>query len=200
MKRLLLFTTALMLSLSTYAQERGYEKSVEIKGAIGLDERADFGFGAYMVNGYRFNPYLFVGAGVGYEFLKGLYYHIYQYKGQYLPSSSHDSKENQSIIQLYARIKANFTNSRISPYVSLDLGNSFNLNSTDEIKMAKGFFFEPALGCDFRFNEKQTFYVALGYNNQHYEYEFISTTLGNAGHEIMDKPSGTFNVHLGLKF
>lgn len=189
-----------IFSVSTMAQNRGYEKSIEVMGAVGLDARSDYAFGVSMVNGYRFNNYLYLGVGVGYEYLNGLYYHSYQYGGKYSVSSSYDSKSTQNIIQLYARVKANFTNAKISPFASFDIGNSFNLNSTKEIKMAHGLFFEPAIGCDFRLNDKQTLYVSLGYKYQQYEYEFINTSYGSAGHELEKKPAGSFNVHVGLKF
>lgn len=195
MKKVVITMCLSMFCALSYAQRSGYEKSVEAKGAIGLDDRTDYAFGVSMVNGYRFNGYLFLGVGVGYEYLKGLYYH--SYGGS---SSTYDSKSTQNIIQLYARVKANFTNASISPFASLDLGSSFNFDSTDEIKMAKGFFFEPAIGCDFKISNKQTFYFALGYNQQQYEYEHFTISSYNSGHEIQKKPAGSFNIHVGLKF
>lgn len=195
MRKIVLGFVLLTVCITSSAQSSGYEKAIEVKGAIGLDDRTDYAFGASMINGYRFNDYLFLGAGVGYEYLNGLYYHNYGGK-----SSSYDSKSTQNIIQLYVRVKANFTNAKISPFASLDLGNSFNLDSTDEIKMAKGFFFEPAIGCDFKLNDKQTFYISLGYSQQQYEYEFISTAYAVSGHETEKKPAGMFNIHIGLKF
>ena len=199
MKRIVFSICLLAMGLSTYAQSSGYEKSVEIKGAIGLDDRTDYDFGVSMVNGYRFNDYLYLGVGVGYEYLNGLYYHSYNSIGKG-SSSSYDSKSTQNIIQLYARAKVNFTNAKISPFASFDLGNSFNLDSTDEIKMANGLFFEPAIGCDFKINDKQTFYFAFGYSSQHYEYEFTHATTYDPGHEMVKDPAGSFNIHLGLKF
>ena len=198
--RKVIYTIFLSMSwVLSYAQSSGYEKSIEIKGAIGLDDRTDYAFGLSMVNGYRFNDYLYLGVGVGYEYLKGLYYHSYNSIGKN-SASSYDSKSTQNIIQLYARAKVNFTKAKISPFVSFDLGNSFNLNSTDDIKMANGLFFEPAIGCDFRINEKQTFYFALAYCQQHYEYEFPHATTYNPGHELEKTSAGSLNIHIGLKF
>ena len=54
---------SILLSISwvlSYAQNRGYEKSIEIKGAIGFDDRTDYAFGLSMVNGYRFNDYVYL--------------------------------------------------------------------------------------------------------------------------------------------
>lgn len=200
MKKVYCFLLLFMTSIVVVGQNqvKGYEKSVEIKGSVGLDDQTDYAFGVSMVNGYRFNNYLYLGAGVGYEYLKGLYYRSYQYIGHSL-STEYDSKDVRNIIQLYARVKANFTRAKISPFASVDLGNSFSLGSSS-IKMANGFFFEPAIGCDFRLNEKQTFYCSLGYNHQRYEYDFFNLTYGSTEHKMQKKPSGTLCVHLGLFF
>lgn len=200
MKKVVITMCLSMFCALSYAQRSGYEKSVEAKGAIGLDDRTDYSFGVSMINGFRFNDYLYLGIGAGYEYLNGLFYHSYESGGKYSTSSSYDSKSTQNLIQLFARIKANFTNAKISPFASIDLGNSFNLDKTDEIKMANGFFFEPAIGCDFKISNKQTFYFALGYNQQQYEYEHFTISSYNSGHEIQKKPAGSFNIHVGLKF
>lgn len=199
MKRILVSICLFATGLLSYAQSQGYEKSVEIKGGIGLDDRTDYAFGLSMVNGYRFNDYLYLGVGVGYEYLNGLFYHSYNSVGKY-STSSYDSKSTQNIIQLYARVKVNFTTAKISPFASFDLGNSFNLDSTNDIKMANGLFFEPAIGCDFKTSGKQTFYFALGYSQQNYEYEFTHATTYNPGHELEKTSAGSLNIHVGLKF
>ena len=91
MRKLIFTIAAILVGFSSFAQSKGYEKSVEANGAIGLDDCQKFTFGISMVNGYRINDYFFVGAGVGYEYLEGLHYHSYEYRGGIIGFTNYDS-------------------------------------------------------------------------------------------------------------
>ncbi len=199
MKKIILAVATIFVSFTLFAQNKGYEKSIEVNGAIGLDDCQKYTFGISMINGYRINNYLFIGAGVGYEYLNGLNYHSYQYKGGLLESTSFDSYDVRNNIQLFGRAKANLTNTKVSPFIILDLGYNVGL-SGNEIKMANGFFFQPSFGCDLAINEKQSVYIMLGYNGQNYTYEWFDTTYGSTGKETKEQLAGKFCFHIGFKF
>lgn len=91
------------------------------------------------VNGYRLNGYLYIGAGVGYEYLDGLYYSSHEYKNAIIGSTNYDSYDVRNLVQVFARAKANFTSNKISPFVSCDIGNTIDTGSNN-IKMANGLF------------------------------------------------------------
>ena len=199
MRKLLLSAIIAMASITAFAQNRGYEKSVEATGGIGLDKYQKFTFGVSMVNGYRVNDYFFVGAGVGYEYLDGLYYSSYEYRGGLGNSYSGTSNDVRNNIKLYGRLKANLTATKVSPFFSVDLGGTIGLSS-NSIKMANGFFFEPCFGCDFALSPKQAIYLMLGYNGQGYDYRAFDTTLGSTSDEMRHVLAGKFAIHLGFKF
>lgn len=199
MRRFLFCAILAMATLTSFAQTRGYEKSVEATGGIGLDKYQKFTFGVSMVNGYRVNDYFFVGAGVGYEYLDGLYYSSYEYHSG-LGNSYHGTSDDvRNNIKLYGRLKANLTATKVSPFFAVDLGATIGLSS-NEIKMANGFYFEPCFGCDFALSPKQAIYVMLGYNGQGYDYHAFDTTLGSTSDEMRHVLAGKFSIHLGFKF
>ncbi|MBQ7856742.1 MAG: hypothetical protein IJ348_06485 [Alistipes sp.] len=85
-----------------FMKNKGYEGSVF--GFFGADA-LDYGqptYGVNIINGYRFNPYFYIGLGVGYR--------------RFLNSPAHS-------IPLYLNLKANFIKDRrVSPFVSVNAG------------------------------------------------------------------------------
>lgn len=199
MKRILICAIIVMVSISAFGQHKGLEKSVEATGGIGLDKYQKFTFGVNFIGGYRFNDYFLVGAGTGYEYLDGLYYSSFEYHSGAGNSYYGTSEDVRNNIKLFGRLKVNVTSFGVSPFFSMDLGANIGLSS-NEIKMANGFFFEPCFGCDFTINPKQAIYVMLGYNGIGYDYMAFDTTLGSSGYEMRHVPSGKFTIHFGFKF
>ena len=116
--------------------------------------------------------------------------------GNSYSGTSNDVRNN---IKLYGRLKANLTATKVSPFFSVDLGGTIGLSS-NSIKMANGFFFEPCFGCDFALSPKQAIYLMLGYNGQGYDYRAFDTTLGSTSDEMRHVLAGKFAIHLGFKF
>lgn len=185
MKRILTLLSILFVSVSMFAQN-GFQVSIEANGGVGLDKYQKFSFGVSAVAGYKFVDMITVGAGVGYEYLDGLYF---------VDMAGKNSMDARSLLQVFGRVKVNLTKTKISPFLGCDLGTTFNLGNFP-IKMANGFFFEPGIGCDFKLSTGQGIYFLLGYNNQSYEYKsFINVT-----EETRNVRSGQFKVHLGFRF
>lgn len=199
MRKLILCAIISMASITAFAQTKGFEKSVEATGGIGLDKYQKFTFGVNFVGGYRFNDYFFIGAGAGYEYLDGLYYTSYEYHSGAGNSYHGTSEDVRNNIKVFGRLKANLTNTQVSPFFAVDLGANIGLSS-NEIKMANGFYFEPGFGCDFAISPKQAIYLMLAYNGIGYDYEAFDTTLGSAGHEMRHALAGKFAIHLGFRF
>ena len=79
MKRTLSIMFAILIAscATSFAQSKGYEKSIEANGGVALDKMSKFSFGVSMINGYRINEHFFVGALVGYEYFDALYMWTY---------------------------------------------------------------------------------------------------------------------------
>jgi hypothetical protein len=64
MKKILFIVCLTVLCGTTLAQNKGFEKAIEVNGGIGLDDYTNYSFGVNFVGGYRFNDTFFVGAGL----------------------------------------------------------------------------------------------------------------------------------------
>ena len=176
-----------------YAQNNKFEKAVEVNGGVGLDDRVEYTFGLNFVGGYRLNDMFLIGGGLGYSYINGLYYTSFG-PGVYHDYDSYDIRNN---LNLFARIKMNFTNTAISPFLSIDLGGTIGMSS-NSTKMANGFLFEPAFGCDFSINEMQKLYLMIGYKGMQYQYHiFDYYDLDNYYNKGM---AGVFCVQIGFTF
>ena len=170
MKRLaILFATILFCSsFIASAQEKGYYGLLEASGGyiykyVPGSETApqDFMLGVSYVNGYRFSPHFAMGLGVGVN-----YYFDFQ----------------QFSAPVYLHLTADLLKRDITPYISLNIGNNFQLNggkynygiydgmSEEELVAApmvrkehyRGFFAEPSVGVKFNCGGKRA-NVGLAY-------------------------------------
>ena len=170
MKRLaILFTTILFCSsIIASAQEMGYYGLLEASGGyiykyVPGSETApqDFMLGVSYVNGYRFSPHFAMGLGVGVNY----YFDFEQFSAP-----------------VYLHLTADLLKRDITPYISLNIGNNFQLNggkynygiydgmSEEELVAApmvrkehyRGFFAEPSVGVKFNCGGKRA-NVGLAY-------------------------------------
>ena len=201
MKRILLVFTSLLLALcsvSATAQTKHYEKGVEVNGAFGLDKLQKYSFGIATVHSYRFGEHFALGGGVGYEYLNGLFFESYCYKGSLYPSEHEYVYDIRSLLKLFGRAKFNLTKSSVSPFLAVDLGYTISLRNVKN--MAKGFFVQPAFGCDFKIGSNQKIFIMAGYNGQQYSYDYFNLTLGESGVELQKAFAEKINVVIGFDF
>lgn len=178
----------------TFAQSKGYEKSIEANGGVALDKMSKFSFGLSMINGYRFNEHFYIGALVGYEYFDALYMSSYEGKG-----NSYKSYDPKNLLKIGARIKANLSKGKISPFLSFDLGGGIQVARTD-YHPATGLYLEPAFGVDFKLQDKQAVYVMLGYHAQNNRYGSFYPTSSNPGSSDRKVMAALFDIRLGFKF
>ena len=130
-----------------------------------IDKAHSFNFN--FVNGYRFNPYLFLGGGVGLRLIS-FNVRILESNTSIHWSSSFELKEISLQIPLFVRFHANFTPKKVSPFASLDFGGNICVyNDYDEINrnfFGHNIFFMPALGVNISFKQMQNLYVAFIYD------------------------------------
>ena len=170
MKRLaILFTTILFCSsIIASAQEKGYYGLLEASGGYiykyvpgSQTAPQDFMMGVSYVNGYRFSPHFAMGLGVGVNY----YFDFEQFSAP-----------------VYLHLTADLLKRDITPYISLNIGNNFQLNggkynygiydgmSEEELVAApmvrkehyRGFFAEPSVGVKFNCGGKRA-NVGLAY-------------------------------------
>lgn len=196
MKKVLSITFAILFASCTlsFAQSKGYEKSIEVNGGVALDEMSKFSFGVSMINGYRINEHLFIGALLGYEYFDALYLSSYEGKGD-----SYKSYDPKNLLKIGARVKANLSKGKVSPFLSFDLGGGIQVARTEHYP-ATGLYLEPAFGVDFKLQDKQAVYVMLGYHAQNNRYGRFNLTSSNPGSSDSKVMAALFDIRLGFKF
>lgn len=178
-----------LISSGIYAQS-GYEKSIEAGGLIGLDKFTNSSFEIEMINGYRFNNYFSVGAGLGFRYTDALYYK------SYIGSKSYESRDGKYLIPFFGRVKANFTDTKVSPFLLADLGYTFDVGQNPN-KNTFGLMINPAFGVDIKLDENKIgLYFLVGYNLQNAQYKYFNDT-------SVDMITGTaesISLKAGMKF
>lgn len=128
------------------AKSRSYAGLLEAGYGIGVS-----GYGGRfefdVVNGYQFNPYFYLGFGIGVNVWTN----------------------GSDIVTLpfFAHLRANFMDRPVSPFFALSAG--YNLSATSDVK--GGFMVEPTLGVAFRTSDRTAVTLGVGYSGQRYKEE-----------------------------
>ena len=200
-KELLLLSFIFMMMAFPFcaqAQNKGYEKSIELNGGIPIDKYSKYSLGITMMNGYRFNDFFYLGAGVGYEYFNALYYTSYDYIGKG-HSDRYNSFNGKNMLRIFARVKANLTKTKVSPYFAGDIGYTIDFNAND-CGSTTGLMFEPQFGIDFKLPEKIGLYFAVGYRGQQNSYTRYDLTYGDIGSTKEKVLPGLVDIKFGIKF
>ena len=128
----------------------GYKGFVDVSYAFGVGhlnlDRAEFS----TIHGYQFNPYLFLGMGVGVNY--------------YLHNSD-------GVVPIFANVKGTFLKGNITPFLDMRLGYS--------VGDVEGVYVNPSLGCRFGVGKRTGINISLGYTLQRSEPygEYIQSDL-----------------------
>ena len=152
--------------------------------------------GINYIGGYRFNNYLFAGAGVGAEIPFG----------RYIWFDAGDSYLTRGVtFPVFAHVRANFLNRRCSPFFALSAGARFMIPQSISIRNNPdsydynyiSAFINPQLGVNFRVTPKTSIYLSVGANG--YTKEELSSI---NYYQVLCKPKFSFgyDLHLGVTF
>lgn len=134
-------------SKSSRGVSRGYQ------GYFDLGQNYDVGGDSSTItefltsHGFRFNPYIFLGGGVG------LHYY---------------SVTEEFYIPMFTNFRVDFLNKRISPYFDLKVGSLVNNGG--------GLFLSPSLGVKFNFGKRVGLNLSVNYNFQALEDVYIDNS------------------------
>ena len=109
-------------------------------------------------HGFFFNPYIFVGLGVGFHFYTG-----YNEGGRYY---SYDDVTVE--IPIFAHVRTHFIDKKVSPFADVKLGYSVNDDG--------GTYFCPSIGCRFAKGSRSAFWISLGYTVQYIDDLYYNTS------------------------
>lgn len=158
----------------TAFSRKGYRGFVDIGGAVGVGDYGDGVFAVSTSHGYQFNPYIFVGAGIGVD------YH-FDYETMFLP--------------IFADLRGYFIDGRITPFVGIKIGYS-PVDGT-------GLYFNPSVGASFGISRKLALNISIGYNlqraemyNIYYNYSYYT----GYSYYYSDETIGAITFKVGFEF
>lgn len=188
---LMLFMVIISQRVSAQTKTSGYEKSIEFgyqmelrqpsTGILRFNNDID-AFSAIFVNGHRFNDYVFLGGGLGFE------YSTWEELDLGYSGSRILNCETYSI-PILIRGKFNFTKGKVSPYALIDagynlflIGSPYRFEYNSRSYKRSGVFINPALGVDFKLTSKQTLFFNVGCdllrpNTSDYYESYLITSL-----------------------
>lgn len=146
---------------------RGFYKELTSAISAGYHRFADFGytigFGDYELSrfelssthGYQFNPYFFIGAGLGIHFMSE-----YKTPNMDIPL---DYRDSQVDVPIYANLRLTMINGPISPFIDGKCGYYLTHHG--------GLYLNASVGCRFSTWGRQALNVYIGYSNENLEFE-----------------------------
>lgn len=147
--------------------KKGFESMVDMSYLFASSHsNAYSNIGLNYIAGYRFNNFLYLGAGAGaYINFHG---NPYQFESNYGYSSF--LNPGKFSVPAYLYFRANFSNTFCSPFFALSLGGSYSPNQTLQLNMFNvkyktiSHFANPQLGINFRAKKKKmSVYFAVGF-------------------------------------
>lgn len=122
----------------------------------------DFDFGRIEINtshGYQINPYVFLGAGMGFHFMPE-----YKTPDMQIPLDIRDSKVD---IPIFANAHVNFMKTKFCPFLDIKGGTYVTNNG--------GLYLNGSAGLRIATNEKQAINISLGYTLENLEFETFAS-------------------------
>lgn len=131
--------------------QKGYRGFVDVEYYLTIDARSKSRFGFSTSHGYQVLPYLYVGAGVGMQFITDMLdpsEGVWSYKRKtFMP------------IPVFADVRMDLLKNKISPYLDVRAGKVFG-------DKAFGLMFNPSVGCRYELNKNIALNLSLGYSLQ----------------------------------
>ncbi|MDY4789135.1 MAG: hypothetical protein SO179_01015 [Bacteroidales bacterium] len=159
-------------SLSNSGLQSGYKGIVELGYQIGTGDYGMDRLKLNIINGYQINPYFSLGFGTGLRY--------------YFDAEA-------ALIPVFADFRANFMNNKISPYLSLGVGYSFDATNDFE---GVGFLLNPTVGVSFKVSDKSAMNVGLGYEMQKMDFYYYYYD----GYYSSSENSGAISINVGISF
>ena len=160
-------------SFSNSGLQSGYKGIVELGYQIGTGDYGMDRLKLNIINGYQINPYFSLGFGAGLRY--------------YFDAES-------ALIPLFADFRANFMNNKISPYLSLGVGYSFDATNDFE---GVGFLLNPTVGVSFKVSDKSAMNVGLRYEKQILDSFYFE---GYNGYYSSSENSGAISINVVISF
>ena len=161
--------------------QSGYKGIVELGYQIGAGDYSTDNYKLNIINGYRINPHFSLGFGTG------LRYYLDEYT---------------ALIPVFADFRVNFIDNNVSPYLSLDVGYSFDVMNIE----GAGFLLNPTVGASVKISEESALIVGLGYEIQKMEVhsnhsQYVASHVNSyVGPSVKTRNRGAISLSIGISF
>lgn len=168
--------------------EPGYHGFADFGYTLGI---SDYDFGRFEINsshGYQFNPYLFLGGGVGVHFMS-------EYETPYMDIAL-DYRKNQVDIPVFANVRWTVLNNRITPLADVKCGYY--------VTHGGGLYANISIGCRFTTYGRQAVSLSVGYTREELEFQTFDRFYSHHGMDYMRVPrklsTEGVSVKIGYEF
>ena len=166
---------------------RGFEPQLSVSFNEGVDSYKNFSFGLDFIAAYRANEYFRIGAGIGFNYIN-LFYGYEELLAYYEPAMT---------IPLFANIKVNFVDTKVSPYLGIDVGYNIFIPFSEYSKDNKfGIYFKPAFGADIHF-ENITLFIEFAYR---YQKRTFTSWIGSTENYSLIRNYSQITQTIGFQF
>lgn len=166
----------------------GYHGFVDFGYQIGIGDYTLNKFEFSSTHGYQFNPYLFLGGGIGFNLMQE-----YETPDMYIPL---DQRKFMIDIPLYAETRFTFIDGHISPFISGRAGYYLTHHG--------GFYANASVGCRFAISSNQAVNILIGYCREELEFEtfdgFISSDNMHYRTQGRKLPTEGISIKIGYEF
>lgn len=162
MKKITLALLLAMLVMGAKAQSSKikYQGEVLAGYSVGVGDITSDRINLHTVHGVRFNPYVFLGGGVGLDF--------------------YDMDDSEIAMPIYFNAKGYLPVSpKMNMFLSLDLGSSIGVS--DGFSELSGLLITPAVGVNFKVSQKNSLSLSVGYHAQQWTEDSISVNTDEIG-------------------
>lgn len=133
-----------------------YKGIVELGYQIGVGEIGLNRLKLNIINGVQINPFFSLGFGTGLR-----YYLDSQFK----------SNPKTLLIPVFADFRAQAMNNKVSPFLAIAVGYSFNASNDFE---GVGLLLNPSIGVSFKVSDKSAMNISIGYEIQKMTYQILT--------------------------
>ncbi len=192
MKNIIVFFMAL-LPLMANAQyiKKGYHGFVDGGYAAYISQIAPSTIEVTTSHGYQFNPYIFLGCGVGVDITGDC-------KWGEVGGMAYNKRESSVDIPVFFNFRSNFTKTRVSPFVDAKVGAYVNNDG--------GIYLNAALGCRCAVSDNVGISLSVGYEMRKVTVDQLEMKNGGRYNyymyysERLDNTVDGFVIKAGLDF
>lgn len=168
--------------------QTGYHGFADLGYTIGIGDYTFDRFELSSTHGYQFNPYLFLGGGIGFHIMQE-----YETPNMDIPL---DCRDFMLDIPVYAETRITFIDGNISPFISGRGGYYFTHNG--------GLYLNVSAGCRFAISTNYAINVFVGYSYEKLEFDsferFNSSSSMDYSTGKRKFPTEGFSIRVGYEF